>query len=87
MNAPAPRVTPQAGASEAVIVGAEIAAGHDGSAELALSVQHQNGVVSVVVLDQAAGLDVMRACGAASLDGLIGRSWRDVVRNLPQEQD
>jgi hypothetical protein len=65
--------------SEPVIVGAEIAAGHDGAAELVLSLRHPNGVVEPVVLDGQKGLDLMRRCGAASLDELAGRSWREIL--------
>jgi hypothetical protein len=91
MSAIAPSIVPnvdagRTGVGETVIVGAEIAAGHDGSAEMALSIQYENGVVSAVVLDQATGLDVMRASGAASLDGLIGRTWREVFKNLSGEE-
>jgi len=35
-----------------------------------------------VVLDQDTGLDLMKACGAASLNALIGRSWRDTFRTI-----
>jgi hypothetical protein len=67
-------------AGEAVIVGVEIAAGHDGTAEMVLHVRHENGVTAPVVLDQETGLELMQACGAASLSGLIGRSWREIFR-------
>ena len=66
-------------ATEPVIVGAEIAAGHDGAAELVLSLRHPNGVIEPVVLDAGKGLDLMRRCGAASLDDLAGRSWREIL--------
>jgi len=70
---------------EPVIVGAEIAAGHDGTAEMAVRIQYENGVIAPVVLDQATGFDLMRACGVASLDGLIGRSWRESFKRLSGE--
>ena len=73
-------------AGEAVIVGAEIAAGHDGSAELALSIQHENGVTAPLVLDQETGLELMRACGVASLDALVGRSWRESFNRLARKE-
>jgi hypothetical protein len=75
MNAPArPLATETA---DAVIVGAEITAGHDGSADLVLQVRYENGVVAPVVLDQDTAFDLMAACGAASLEALVGRCWRD----------
>jgi hypothetical protein len=69
-------------AAEAIIERAEIAAGHDGAAELALFVRHENGVVGQVVLDADTGFSIMRACGAADLQSLIGRSWREVSKGL-----
>lgn len=67
---------------EAVIVGAEIAAGHDGSAELVLRLRYQNGVEGVVVLGEDAGLKLMAACGASHLGELAGHSWRRIVEGL-----
>ena len=64
---------------EAVIVGAEIVAGHDGSAELLVTLRHPNGVEGPVVLDAATGLKLMRVCGATHVDELAGQSWRRIV--------
>jgi hypothetical protein len=66
-------------AAEPVIVGAEIAAGHDGTAELVLSLRHPNGVEEPVVLAGDLGLELMRRCGAATLDELSGHSWRKIL--------
>ena len=66
--------------SEPVIVGVEIAAGHDGTAEMVVSIHHENGVTAPVVLDQDTSLDLMRACGATSTAALIGRPWREIFR-------
>ena len=63
-----------------IIVGVEIAAGHDGTAEMVVSIRHENGAVAPVVLDQDTSLDLMRACGAESAAALIGRPWREVFR-------
>jgi hypothetical protein len=65
--------------TEAVIVGAEIAAGHDGTAELVVSLRHPNGAEEPVVLGAELGLDLMRRCGAATLDELAGHSWRKIL--------
>ena len=65
--------------AEAVIVDAQIAAGHDGTAELVLSLRHPNGAEEPVVLDAELGLDLMRRCGAATLDELAGHSWRKIL--------
>jgi len=65
---------------EAVIVGAEIVAGHDGSAELLVTLRHANGVEAPVQLDEATGLKLMAACGASHVDELAGQSWRKVIQ-------
>ena len=61
------------------IVGAEIAAGHDGQAELVLRVRHENGVVAPVVLDSATGFRLMDSRAPDDLSRLIGRRWREVL--------
>jgi len=68
--------------AEAVIVGAEIAAGHDGAADLLLSIRYGNGAISQVALDADTAFGVLRAGGAADLAGLIGRSWTDIAKRL-----
>ena len=67
---------------EAVIVGAEIVAGHDGAAELLVRLRHANGVEAPVQLDEATGLRLMAACGASHVDELKGQSWRRMVEGL-----
>jgi hypothetical protein len=64
---------------EAVIVGAEIVAGHDGSAELLVRLRHPNGAEGPVILDERTGLKLMAACGASHVDELTGQSWRRIV--------
>ena len=66
--------------SEPVVIGVDITAGHDGTAEMVIHIQHENGVVAPVVLDQETSLELMRTSGAASTDELIGRRWRDLFR-------
>jgi hypothetical protein len=82
MSALARQIDAAAPALEATIVGAEIAGGHDGTAEMVLSIRHENGVTGSVVLDADTGFCVMRACGAADLAGLIGRPWREISKGL-----
>lgn len=65
--------------AEAVIAGAGIAAGHDGTAELVLRLRYPNGGEGVVVLEADKGLELMAACGAAHLDELAGHSWRKLL--------
>lgn len=67
---------------EAVIVGAEIVAGHDGQAEMVVRVRHENGVVAPVLLDGRTGFRLMADQGDDDLASLIGRPWRDVLRQM-----
>ncbi len=67
---------------EAVIVSAEIVAGHDGAAELLVRLRHSNGVEGPVVLDEDTGLKLMKTCGASHVDDLAGQSWRRIVEGL-----
>ncbi len=67
---------------EAVIVGAEIVAGHDGAAELLVILRHPNGVEGPVVLDAETGFGLMRNCGVANADDLAGHSWRKILEGL-----
>jgi hypothetical protein len=67
---------------EAVIVGADLAAGHDGQAELALRILYPNGVVGVVLLDAATGYALMNSCNVDSLAGLSGQSWRKILEGI-----
>ena len=68
--------------AEAVIVGADLAAGHDGEAELVLRILYPNGVVGNVLLDAEAGYALMRNCNIESLGGLAGQSWRRVLEGI-----
>ncbi|MBP7704946.1 MAG: hypothetical protein KA105_06630 [Caulobacter sp.] len=67
---------------EAVIVGAELAAGHDGEAELVLRIRYPNGAVGDALLDATTGYALMRSCETDTLDGLIGQSWRKILEGV-----
>lgn len=67
---------------DAIIEAAEIAAGHDGEAELVLSVRYQNGVVGNVVLDAGVGFELMRNCGVDTIGALAGHSWRKILEGM-----
>jgi len=69
-------------APEAILMGAELAAGHDGQAEMVLRIRYPNGVVGSVLLDAAAGYALMRNCNIDSLDGLAGQSWRKILEGV-----
>jgi len=64
---------------EPVIVGAEITAGHDGSAELVVRIRYPNGAVGSVTLDEETGLRLLHDSGARLVDDLAGRSWRAIL--------
>ena len=64
---------------EAIIVGADNLAGHDGSAEIVVRLLYPDGSELPVVLDEDTGLKLMEACGASSLEDLYGQSWRRIV--------
>jgi hypothetical protein len=71
-------------ASEAVIVDAVVGAGHDGAAELVLTLRYENGATAPVVLDADVGFSLMRVCGASSLAELAGHSWRNLLEGLEE---
>jgi hypothetical protein len=81
-GAAAARRLHEAGLDDALVVGAEIVAGHDGAAELLVRLRHGNGATSHVTLDAETGFDLLRAARAASLDGLIGQPWRRLIKEL-----
>jgi hypothetical protein len=66
----------------AMVIGAEIVAGHDGAADLLVRLRHENGVEGPVVLDPATGFELLEAAGVFSLDDLVGRRWLDILREL-----
>jgi hypothetical protein len=68
--------------TEAVIVGADLAAGHDGQAEMVLRIRYPNGVVGSVLLDAATGYALMKNCDIDSLSGLAGQSWRKILEGV-----
>jgi hypothetical protein len=65
---------------EAMIVGAEIGAGHDGAAELLVRLRYGNGAEDVVAVDAEVGFRLMKNCGASDLDGLAGQPWRRMLK-------
>ena len=66
----------------AVIVGAQLAAGHDGKAEMVLTLRWPNGAVGPAVLDAASGFALMRNCDIDSLSGLAGQPWQKILEGL-----
>lgn len=68
--------------AQAVVLSADIAAGHDGAADLLLTVRYENGVVGTVLLDADSGFEIMQSSGADSLTDLVGRNWRDLLKEI-----
>ena len=79
---PALRYSEAAELKGAVVIGAEIAAGHDGTAELLVRLRHENGVEGAVQLDTETGFDLMKAAGAASPAAMLAVGWCSVSRVL-----
>jgi hypothetical protein len=67
---------------DAVIVGAEIGAGHDGAAELLVRLKYENGAIGTVALDGPTGFALIRACGVENIADLAGHSWRKILEGL-----
>ena len=66
----------------AVIAGARVAAAHEGSAELVVSIRYSNGGSSEIVLDAVAAAALMQSCDATTLEQLKGQSWQKVKAAL-----
>lgn len=64
--------------SQATISHVQIAAAHDGEAELVVTLSFGNGGQSLVSLDEFAASTLLASCAAESADGLIGASWEKV---------
>ncbi|MEZ5551149.1 MAG: hypothetical protein R3E82_09695 [Pseudomonadales bacterium] len=64
--------------NSANIVRVRVAAAHDGSAELQVTLLYPNGGRTEVTLDEPAGRALMTACEAREVDDLIGQNWEKV---------
>ncbi|HUZ12586.1 MAG TPA: hypothetical protein VMU93_07060 [Caulobacteraceae bacterium] len=78
----ASRVFETADPAGAVVIAAEVCAGHDGAAELVVRLRHENGALGTVALDPQTGFDLMRAAGAGRLEALVGRAWLEILEGL-----
>ena len=58
----------------------KIAASHEGTAEVLLTIKHDNGGVTQVPLDYFAITSLMESCQVESIEGIIGTEW-DKVRD------
>ncbi len=64
--------------SGAVISRVQLAAAHDGDAELVVTLRYENGGESLVPLDEHAVRALMESCGATGPDDLVGKGWGHV---------
>lgn len=69
---------------EPVIVGASIAGGHDGAAELIVQVRFENGAVRDVAMENDTGLALMAVCDVDSIDDLVGQPWQRFLQAVGQ---
>jgi hypothetical protein len=67
---------------DAIIEAAELAAGHDGRAELVLHIRYANGATTEVRLDEEAVAFALDAAGVASLGDLTGKPWDILARAI-----
>ncbi len=66
-------------ADGAVIERAEIGGGHDGQAELVVTLRFPGGGRSRVVLDTMAGMRLMHNCGVDHAAALVGHPWHRIL--------
>jgi hypothetical protein len=59
----------------AIIESAELAAGHDGRAELVLRLRYPNGASAELRLDEEAAAFALDAAGVTRIEDLIGKPW------------
>lgn len=61
-----------------VVVSTAIGPGHDGRAELVVTLRHPNGATSTISLDEEALGALLARAEVASLDDLVGRPWAEL---------
>lgn len=64
--------------SDGAISKVDLAAAHDGAAELVVTLRFDNGGEQRVALDTHAADYLMRSCGVENAADLVGRGWRPV---------
>jgi hypothetical protein len=65
-----------------VIVRAELGAGHDGQAEVAIELVYANGGRSRLSVPHAAVADALDRAGVEHLEDLAGRPWTVLVDSI-----
>ncbi len=67
----------------AYIEAAEISGGHDGQAELVVTLRFADGGRTRVVLNTEAGMRLMRNCGVDHAAALAGHPWQKILEEEP----
>jgi hypothetical protein len=62
-----------------VVEAASVGPGHDGRAELVVSLRHPNGAHSTISVDEEALADLLGRGDISSLDDLTGRDWSELT--------
>ena len=62
-----------------VVESAAVGPGHDGRAELVVSLRHPNGAHSTISVDEEALADLLGRGDISSLDDLTGRDWSELT--------
>ena len=62
-----------------VVESASVGPGHDGRAELVVSLRHPNGSHSTISVDEEALADLLGRGVITSLDDLTGRDWSELT--------
>lgn len=64
--------------SAAIIHHVEVAAGHDGIAELNVTLEYENGGRALITLDEYATRILMQSTGVDDPEDLTGKGWEHV---------
>ena len=62
-----------------VVESASVGPGHDGRAELVVSLRHPNGAHSTISVDEEALTELLGRGVITSLDDLTGREWSELT--------
>ena len=67
-----------------VVESASVGPGHDGRAELVISLRHPNGACSTISVDEEALAELLGRGAISSLEDLAGRDWSEVTAARPR---
>jgi hypothetical protein len=67
-----------------VVESASVGPGHDGRAELVVSLRHPNGAHSTISVDEEGLAELLGRGAISSLEDLTGRDWSEVTADRPR---